>query len=110
VPLLTQAVACLSEHLPVTDVAQVELSLTGAPAALVERIREYHARAEPLLRQAQSGDGPAGGAGGGRTPGRGASADPTFLLIPASEAGKSFGESGLDSVRPAAGERAGRPT
>jgi hypothetical protein len=109
-PLLSEAVACLSEHLPITDVAEAEFS---SGAGLTERIGGYHAAAEPLLSgsqrkapQARAGLGsglrrPAlvGGRGGdvpdGNGPKAGAGGDgrqASYLLIPASEAGKSFAE------------------
>jgi hypothetical protein len=103
--MIWQVGVCLSEHLPVTDVAQVELSLGQD---LSERLRRYYQQAAPLLsptvplRQgAGSGARSAVAAGSGRaapdsvadTPARQAARkDHTFLLIPASEAGKQFGE------------------
>jgi hypothetical protein len=48
-PMLTQAVACLSDHLPVTDVAQVEFSLSPEVAG---RIRDYHVQSRPMLAPA----------------------------------------------------------
>src|SRR5262249_54155004 len=50
-PLLSQAIACLSDHLPITDVAQVEAS---AGAGLLDRIIAYHAQAVPLLTRVES--------------------------------------------------------
>jgi serine/threonine protein kinase len=46
VPLLNQAMSTLSLHLPITDVAQVEVA-TGPD--LAPRIRQYHAAAVPLV-------------------------------------------------------------
>jgi hypothetical protein len=77
-PLLEQAVAVLGTHLPVTDVADVEFS-TGNEASVIDRMHTYFFGAAPLV---------------GRT-GR-AAADPAdhhgFVLIPASDAGKRYGE------------------
>jgi hypothetical protein len=120
-PMLTQAVACLSDHLPVTDVAQVEFSL-GAEVA--GRIRDYHAQALPLLRPHEPEAAPEGRAakagsglrekvavGGPSSAGWEDGERPTaderprsvpevpaqaedqgFLLIPTSDQGKHFGE------------------
>ncbi len=107
-PMLNQAIASLSDHLPITDVAQVEFS---AEDGLVERILGYHSCAKPFLtsidastQQARAGSGSrravlvGGGAGSDQgnntrfvSPKTGR--EPIgFLLIPASEAGKEFGE------------------
>jgi serine/threonine protein kinase len=107
-PLVTQAVECLSAHLPITDVAQVEFSVDATEDGdFAGRIHTYHARAEPLIgREAAvaSGSVPRGSAAdidfNGRatrpeldTPGKGEAPDqPTFLLVPASEAGKKYAE------------------
>ncbi len=74
-PLLDQAVSVLGTHLPITDVAEVEFS-SGGEAAVAARTEEYFTKAAPLV-------------------GRTAGASPEqhgFLLIPASEAGKRYGE------------------
>jgi hypothetical protein len=97
VPLLNQAVASLSDHLPVTDVAQVELSVAvRAEGDLPARIRAYHGRSTTLLRasgEAAPKRQPAA-VGAGRSFGDapGAIEEHSFLLIPASESGKRFGE------------------
>jgi hypothetical protein len=74
-PILTHLVSILGEFLPVTDVAQVEFSAAEArqvePAA---QIQIYHSRSTPLLTGAKD-NGKHG-----------------FLLVPASETGKNFGE------------------
>jgi hypothetical protein len=74
-PLLDAASTCLSEHLPITDVAQVEFSATSVQKAdLPSRIQAYFECAAPLVA--------------GKDPGQ----QRAFLLIPTSEAGKEFGE------------------
>jgi serine/threonine protein kinase len=130
-PLLSEAIACLSDHLPITDVAQAEFS---SDAGLDDRILAYHASAMPVLTRCAGSAGPgatpvvpsinegsayparrgsglrravAVGAGTGADLGRGqippdspgprpripSKDDETaFLLIPASDAGKDFGE------------------
>jgi hypothetical protein len=79
--LVPQAAACLGELLPVTDVAQVELSAAAArkadPAA---QAGAYHASAGPLL---------AGHDAGGQQ---------GFLLVPASDAGRTFGAEARQAV------------
>jgi hypothetical protein len=106
-PLLNQAISSLSEQLPITDVAQAEAS---GGDGLVDRIMAYHAQAVPLLHKAESvGSGVRRGvlvgAGGsnaldGRSPRR--PIDPqeqrSYLLIPASEAGKEFGEMAREAL------------
>jgi hypothetical protein len=74
-PLLDEASSFLSAFLPVTDVAQVELASAEALGGdLGVQIPEYLARAAPLI----------GGTDGGH--------QTAFLLVPASDAGKVFGE------------------
>jgi serine/threonine protein kinase len=106
-PMILQAGVSLSDHLPVTDVADVELAVGQN---LAERLRDYHDRAVPLLlpapaererRLAGSGVRSAVAACG---PGTGVESSPeppavkaerrehSFLLVPASDAGKRFGE------------------
>jgi hypothetical protein len=73
-PLLDAAAACLDEHLPITDVAQVEFSAASAQRAdLPSRIRSYFECATPLV----SGKDPAH--------------QRAFLLVPTSDAGKEYG-------------------
>ena len=114
-PLLSQTITCLSDHLPITDVAQAEFSVQEG---LLERIVGYHSSAGPILTHQDSrtalapphtvglGSGACravlvGGRGenqpddpritaGKKAPGNADQA--AFLLIPASEAGKDFGE------------------
>ncbi|HZY87400.1 MAG TPA: tubulin-like doman-containing protein [Gemmataceae bacterium] len=97
VPLLNQAVATLSDHLPVTDVAQVELSVgVRQEGDLAARIQAYHARSATLLRaSADAAPRPQPvAAGGGRSFGEAPAAleEHSYLLIPASESGRRFGE------------------
>src|SRR5262249_53258210 len=108
-PLLDQAAAFLAESLPVTDVAQVLLGPSWGeeqPAgkaaarrvdaeALAEQATEFFARATPLLRPREEPPGSASRPTGS-LPHAGAKQPPpreqAFLLIPASEAGKVYGE------------------
>jgi hypothetical protein len=91
-PLLSQAVASLSDHLPITDVAQVEFSLPETAAGdLRARIQTYHSNAVPLLSTALAVSPST------NTPRKVSSTTTgveqhSFLLIPASESGKQFGE------------------
>ncbi len=110
-PLITQAVSCLSNHLPITDVAQVEFSVEdqsasqgSAVADLSTRIQKYYSQAAPALRHTpskrRSGVHQTVGAGGpppDETPaGRGdappSAKDHCFLLVPASDSGKHYGD------------------
>jgi serine/threonine protein kinase len=96
-PLVDQTVACLGEHLPITDVAQAELALADTEEGdVAARIRAYHANALPLIR---SEAGVASGVF--KASGVSVEAPPapedqqSFLLIPASESGKAYGEEAL---------------
>jgi hypothetical protein len=102
VPLINQAVATLSDYLPVTDVAQVELSSAGDEAAdagatenteLIARMRTYQSLAAPLLGAAAKRQealvGPGADPSSAEPP---PAAERTFLLIPASEAGRRYGD------------------
>jgi eukaryotic-like serine/threonine-protein kinase len=103
VPLVNQAVATLGGYLPITDVAQVELASAGVSAAeadvsaaseLIERMRTYQQLAAPQIGSAAT-KGQAALVGGGSSlnaPPDALAPDETFLLIPASEAGKQYGE------------------
>jgi hypothetical protein len=112
-PLITQAVNCLGNHLPVTDVAQVEFSLVDGAVRtnrvggfdLGSRIEEYYRLAAPALRHASSsqrsgvhqvvtvgGSGMSDDSPPARLDAPPKSTDHCFLLIPASEAGKKYGE------------------
>jgi hypothetical protein len=113
VPLLSQAITALSDHLPITDVAQAEFS--SDRAALPDRVLGSHASALPLLTRQTArpeDDRKAGlpslhevhaaGKRSGVLPrpakGRDATGLHSFLLIPASEAGKTFGEEAQRAV------------
>ncbi len=74
-PLLEQAAASLGSHLPVTDVAQVEFALAQATGGdLGGQAVGYYRSAAPLVHS-RTGEGQA-----------------NFLLIPAGEPGKAYGE------------------
>jgi serine/threonine protein kinase len=74
-PLVEQAAASLGNHLPVTDVAQVEFSLARATGGDVTgQVQRYFRSAAPLVPS---------GAGQGQS---------GFLLIPAGDPGKAYGE------------------
>jgi len=74
-PLLDEAASFLSELLPITDVAQVELmEAEGRKDDLAVQIHESFARATPLV---------SGKTDKGNT---------AYLLVPASDAGKTFGD------------------
>ncbi|HEY7312657.1 MAG TPA: tubulin-like doman-containing protein [Gemmataceae bacterium] len=110
-PLITQAVGCLGNHLPITDVAQVEFSCEEEKAkgcaaiGLTARIQKYHALAAPQLLPTpsthRSGVHHAVVVGSTaleedssvqeyvRPP---APEGRSFLLIPTSEDGKRYGE------------------
>jgi serine/threonine protein kinase len=106
-PMISKAVSCLSDHLPVTDVAQVEFSLG---LDLEERIRSCHAKAVPLLTPAAVREPAGSGVRGRVDPSGRPVAEPaaaprpervrqhSFLLIPASEAGKNYGELALKAL------------
>jgi serine/threonine protein kinase len=53
-PLLSETITCLSDHLPITDVAQAEFS---AGEGLDDRIIAYHSAAAPILKRG-AGVGP----------------------------------------------------
>jgi hypothetical protein len=75
VPLVDQAASCLSEHLPVMDVAEVEFSLAQSQQQdLAAQTRECFENACPLVC------------------GKDSARQQAHLLIPGSEAGKAFGE------------------
>jgi eukaryotic-like serine/threonine-protein kinase len=77
-PLLDQAVAVLGTHMPITDVAEAEFSAAN-DSETAGRIRGYYSRATPLVGRAGPAD-------------RETAEQHGFLLIPASDAGKRFGE------------------
>jgi serine/threonine protein kinase len=104
-PLLSQAVSCLSSHLPITDVAQVEFAAKDASLDLTQRIHKYYSLAAPPLRptrsQRRSGVHQTVMVGGPDQRDAGPTAAPTnkehgFLLVPASDAGKRYGEQAQD--------------
>lgn len=87
-PMLTQAAARLGHILPATDVAAAELSAAAVdPAGLAERVAQYHDQAAPLVESQDGGE------------------QFSFLLVPATDAGRVIGERaaqavpGLDLVR-----------
>jgi hypothetical protein len=87
-PLVEQAATCLGEHLPVTDVAQVEFSLAQATGGdVAAQAQRYFRSAAPLV------------------PSRAEEGQFGFLLIPAGDTGKAYGEAvqkavaGLQVVR-----------
>jgi hypothetical protein len=69
-PLLEQAAVHLGNHLPITDVAQVE----EMSASCKENALSYYANATPLISAQEEGTSVA------------------YLLVPGSDAGKSYGE------------------
>jgi hypothetical protein len=102
-PLIGQAVAALSKHLPITDVAQVELvTETTAEGDLAARVQLYHENATPLLhaagmssrqvRHVGAGIAAEGNGAAQHDDGAPGSKQHSFLLIPASDAGKKFGQ------------------
>jgi hypothetical protein len=73
--LVAVAADCLGSHLPITDVAQVEFSgVEEGRSAAADRIRTYYERAVPVIV------------------GREERNQHTFLLAPASDAGKELAE------------------
>jgi hypothetical protein len=72
--LIDQSASCLGTFLPITDVAQVELAAAADETELALKIQKYFTRAAPLVGNADSKH------------------QEGFLLIPTSEAGKTFGE------------------
>jgi hypothetical protein len=78
--LIDQTASSLGEFLPITDVAQVEMAAAEDDTELTLKIQKYFTRAVPLMG---SPDG---------------KYQESFLLIPASEAGKAFGERARQAV------------
>jgi hypothetical protein len=109
-PLLSQIVSCLGNHLPITDVAQVELAVEdkaaangGADTDLAARIQKYYGLAAPAFlpvrNKRRSGvHQPVAVAAGigdmppAREPAPPPQRDQGFLLVPASDDGKRYGE------------------
>lgn len=80
-PVLTHLVGVLGEFLPVTDVAQVEIATAEArQVSLGSQIEKYHARSAQLV----AGANPA--------------QQLAFLLVPASDSGKAFGEHAKEAL------------
>lgn len=80
-PLIDQAVAFLGTQLPITDVAQVEQTFPeAAHEDLPAWIRTYFKRATPLVKGVDE------------------SGQLSFLLLPASEAGKTLGDKAKQTV------------
>jgi hypothetical protein len=81
-PLMEAAAACLSDDLPITDVAQVESAAAARgsmdPAA---QLHSYFDRAAPLVAA------------------RNEARQAAFLLAPASDAGKAFAEMARSAVK-----------
>lgn len=98
--LLNQAVTMLGNHLPVTDVAEVELSLgVMEEGDLAARIQAYHEHALPQLSGAHKVV--AARASTFRhapEPPRAVDNQHSFLLIPASESGKQYGVEALKTL------------
>jgi hypothetical protein len=99
-PLLNQGVNFLSSQLPITDVAQVEYTLDGLEEGdLATRLKTYFEQSQPLLKSLAV---PAGGPGVEVGPSPFGAANTmaplspqdqaAFLLVPASDAGKQFGQ------------------
>jgi serine/threonine protein kinase len=83
-PVLDQAAAVLGSHLPITDVAEVEFSASDV-TEVSRRIQSYFARATPLVGR--------GSATTGESPDQHG-----FILIPASDAGKRYGEMAKQAI------------
>jgi eukaryotic-like serine/threonine-protein kinase len=73
-PLMDQAAMSLGNHLPITDVAQVESDPAAQGASAKSPIQDYFDRSAPLVI------------------GKDQESNSSFLLIPASDAGKIYGE------------------
>jgi hypothetical protein len=103
-PLVERATACLGQYLPVTDVAQVHMAdAAGDPDQLEAQLSLSLEGASPLITAPQRAAGRGDSkvrvlAGGGRQTAapRAKEAEKsdqtTFLLVPASDAGKELGE------------------
>lgn len=107
-PLISQSVHCLGNHLPITDVAQVEMAFQDEKTSvgrlesdLCEHIHKYYQLAAPALQHQPSKKGSSvysavgAGAENNEMP-AGADVDSgkdrCYLLVPASDAGKHYGE------------------
>jgi serine/threonine protein kinase len=78
--LIDQTARCLGDFLPITDVAQVELAAAAEEMELTVKIQKYNSKAAPLVTSPEGKN------------------QEGFLLIPASEAGKTFGERARQAV------------
>src|SRR5262249_41640806 len=106
-PLIARAASCLSQYLPVTDVAQVEMASASDSDAMARRMRVSLEAASPLgaglSKPRAKRDSKVLALAGGDTA-RGPSAEgaglengeaikhEAWILIPASEEGKAYGE------------------
>jgi hypothetical protein len=102
-PLLTHASNCLGQYLPVTDVAEVELSKAEAvPGEMAYRIRADHENAVPM----SSGSPMATSSGRSSASNRALSQadlaatshERSFLLVPASDSGKAYGAEAVKAL------------
>jgi hypothetical protein len=78
--LIDQAARALGELLPITDVAQVEVATAADEMEMAVKIQKYHGKAVPLLAAPEGKN------------------QESFLLIPAGDAGKAFGERAREAV------------
>jgi eukaryotic-like serine/threonine-protein kinase len=102
-PLVDRAAACLAQYLPVTDVAQVELAeVAGNPTELARHLKASLGAAAPLVplgaakrdsKVLATAGGPADlGAASREEPDKAVSRHSAWLLVPASEAGRTYAE------------------
>lgn len=99
-PLLDRAASCLAQYLPVTDVAQVEMAQAlGDPDELARHMKSSLQLAEPLScrevkvrEKVGSGVRPRHATSNGVATAQIEEEETTFLLLPASDAGKEYGE------------------
>jgi serine/threonine protein kinase len=73
-PLMDQAAMALGNHLPITDVAQVESDPAARRNGTTSPIQDYYNQSAPLVA------------------GRDQESNNSYLLVPASDAGKIYGE------------------
>src|SRR5262249_2311154 len=79
-PLMIGAAACLGDYLPITDVAQAEFSTPAGKGNVQSQIRSYFGQAAPLVGSGEDKH------------------QLSFLLVPASDAGKTFGDEAGQAV------------
>jgi hypothetical protein len=99
--LLSQASTVLGTLLPVTDVAQVELSLGQAdPGELANRLESYHEQAVPVLGASPIVQASGSSTRLGSVPelAKPPENQHSFLLIPGSDSGKNYGEEARQSL------------